>query len=345
MKKMLLPVQTALVMSLFGILIWKSAQAARAVQEALRLCGTTVIPSLFPFFVLSGYWVTAPIGQQSAMLLGKPMERLFSVSRNGAPALLFGLLGGYPLGASTIADLYRQNDISRTDACRLLRFCCNTGPGFFLGAVGMALFQDAAVGVLLYLIHVLSAVTVGLLFYRGKTVVCRSFPQQKSTAANALANAVPHACKSILIVCAYVAFFSAVTAVSSTIWQKLGIAGNIGKGLLEMTSGVLELPIQLPKFSFCLAEILVTFGGFCVMAQTYGILSAVGLPLSEYLLGKIMQTAIAGIMAVPVAEFYFGRNTPILLGAGLIYIVLLSVHFFCRKKARKSSSILHYSSI
>ena len=87
------------------VLITASAQAVQACRAGLRLCAELILPSLFPFFVLSA--LLAKLGLPA--LLGERLaplgRRLFRVSGAGCTALLMGLLGGYPLGAAYIAEL------------------------------------------------------------------------------------------------------------------------------------------------------------------------------------------------------------------------------------------------
>ena len=78
-----------------ALLIW-SDTVRQAVQEGLALCAQSVIPSLFPFFVVSALLVSLGFAQ----FLGRPLEGfmrvLFHVGGNGAAALVLGLAGGYP---------------------------------------------------------------------------------------------------------------------------------------------------------------------------------------------------------------------------------------------------------
>ena len=77
-----------------------SAQAQDSVRDALRLCADTIIPSLFPFFVLSVLLNRLGLPGMLSRLMGRAASALFGVSGEGASALFIGLTGGYPMGAS-----------------------------------------------------------------------------------------------------------------------------------------------------------------------------------------------------------------------------------------------------
>ena len=54
----------------------------------------------------------------------------------GSAALLLGLVGGYPIGARTAAELYASGDLTRQEAERLLTFCNNSNPVFLISVLG-----------------------------------------------------------------------------------------------------------------------------------------------------------------------------------------------------------------
>ena len=119
--------------------------SAAAAREGVTLCLQTVLPSLFPFFVLSSLLVQSDVPRLLSRAMAGIMYPLFGVSGAGASALILGLLGGYPVGARTVAELYGRGEIAREEAEQLLAFCNNSGPGFFLGVCGTAVLRNGAV--------------------------------------------------------------------------------------------------------------------------------------------------------------------------------------------------------
>ena len=153
-------------------LITASDQAAEACREGLRLCAELLLPSLFPFFVLSLLLSRLGFPAWLGQKIAPAAARLFRVSGAGATALVVGLCGGYPLGAVYITDLLKRGTIRPREAERLLAFCNNSGPAFIVGAVGVGVFRSAALGLRLYAVHAAAAVCTGLLlrFWRSPLV-------------------------------------------------------------------------------------------------------------------------------------------------------------------------------
>ena len=110
-------------LGLCGVLAWFLADAGEIRQragEALALCGRSVVPSLFPFLVLSILLVSLGFGELLSPYLAGLMTPLFRLPGCAGSALLLGLAGGYPIGAQTAARLYQEGALTRGEAERLL---------------------------------------------------------------------------------------------------------------------------------------------------------------------------------------------------------------------------------
>lgn len=89
------------------LLLVCSAAAAEAVRQGLLLCARSVVPALFPYFVVSGLFTSLGFAESAGRRLAPVTERLLGVGGAGASAFFLGLLGGYPVGGRTVGQLYR----------------------------------------------------------------------------------------------------------------------------------------------------------------------------------------------------------------------------------------------
>ena len=294
--------RTDLFLILCGILIWFLTDAARIrlwAAEALVLCGKSVIPALFPFLVVSSLLVSLGFGEWLSPYLAGLMAPLFRLPGLASSALVLGLVGGYPVGAQTAADLYRQHLLTREEAERLVTFCNNSNPVFLVSVLGVGVFGSVRTGVLLWLIHVLSALLVGLFFRsHGKTAdrrQPRSLPCRAVSLPVAFVAAVRRSATGMLSVCAFVTLFYVLAAPL----QALG--GRLGPALV----GVVELfsltPLLTPDlFGFVLAAGCVGWGGLSVLCQTAAVLDGTNLSLRPCLLGKLTQGLLSAVLAALV---------------------------------------------
>ena len=114
------------VLCCFSALLLLPEVSAQAARDAMLLCAQTLIPSLFPFFVLSSLLIACGASELLSALLSPLMRPLFGLSGTGAAALALGLCGGYPVGARTAAELVENGALSQEEGERLLAFCTNS---------------------------------------------------------------------------------------------------------------------------------------------------------------------------------------------------------------------------
>ncbi len=286
-----------------GLLIF-SKDTSNAAVSALSLCGRTLIPSLFPFFVLSSVITGSGLGEGVGRSLEKPMRFLFDLPGTCAPAFILGVIGGYPVGAATAAQIYKKGLCEKAEAERLLSFCNNCGPAFILGVCGVALFGRAAAGVLLFLSHIAASVTCGILFRfygRGRRADEKrahgrkapspvpSLPPKEGGAPSPdgasprrlFLSAVKTASRSVLGICAYVIFFS----VAVRLLQLFGV--------IPAAARLLHLLLRPLGADLNFSEKLV--GGFFeVTAGVYGIAST-GAALGAKLCAAAFMLGWAGL--------------------------------------------------
>ena len=132
----------------FGVLVLAVPEAAtRGFAGGTALCLQSVLPALFPFFVVCELLTAAP---PPAVLL-RPMQRVLGLeSAETARALLLSWVGGYAVCARLAGQLYGAGRITRRDAALLQVLGCCSGPGFVIGCVGGALLRNVRLGVVLY---------------------------------------------------------------------------------------------------------------------------------------------------------------------------------------------------
>lgn len=155
-KSLVLP--TIICVFILFLLLFSKNNLAAA-KSGLVLWANSVLPSLLPFFIateLLGYTNIVPL---CGKLLNKLMRPIFNVPGEGAFALLMGIISGYPVGAKIVANLKEQKLCNSIEAERLLSFTNNSGPLFIVGTVGIGLFLDSSIGLILFFTHILACLT------------------------------------------------------------------------------------------------------------------------------------------------------------------------------------------
>ena len=305
-------------------LVAAPTQAIAGAKDGLALCFNVIVPSLFPFFVLSSLVVDLGLAAWLGRAMEGLMRPLFRVSGSCASAVALGFIGGYPVGARTALQLYEQGLCSKPEAERLLAFCNNSGPAFILGVVGAGIFGDSRVGLLLYLTHALASLVVGLLFrfYGGREqkpeLISRPKPIRTVTLPAAFTGAVSRALQSTLNICAFVVFFAVVLRLLSAFGVLSALAGLLSlagleaewanrlvAGLLELSSGVASLQGGAGLTGrVSLAAFMLGWAGLSVHCQVLSFLVDSGLSARVYLAGKLCHGLIAAGLTYALTRLF-----------------------------------------
>lgn len=278
------------------ILILDGKTALDGARTGIELCLKTVIPSLFPFFLLSMVLTSAFLGSSLGVL--RPLGKLCGIPKGGESLLISGLLGGYPVGAQSIAAAYRSGQLSREEAQRLLSFCNNAGPAFLFGMVA-AMFLRKWMAWALWGIHLFGAVLTAILI-PGKGT--RTVGPSHETAVS-LSEALNRSVRIMASVCGWVVLFRVVIAFLRrwVLWLLPASAQVAIIGLLELSNGCCELlSVSDVELRFVICSGLLAFGGLCVTMQTFSVTA--GLSLRYYFLGKLLQTAFSVLLAGAVVS-------------------------------------------
>ena len=291
-----------LALAAMGILILDSRCAAQSVREALELCTRTLIPSLFPLFVVSGLAVP---GLQAVRL--PFLSQLLRLPAGSEGIFLLGCAGGFPVGASAVGQFYRDGSLSKADAERMIGLCSFCGPAFLFGVLPRFLPMDRVA--VLFVLQLETALVLGAFWPGGSEGALR--PQSEDIA---LSEAVRRAVRSMTSVCAWVTL-AAVAAGFLRRWLFPLLPGTLSlilTGALELTNGIFALEPGTDR-SFLLCAAFLCFGGVSVLLQIGGVVR--GLSIKQCILQKMLH----GLLGFAVAYGYlrFGPMSLVLIPAML----------------------------
>ncbi len=299
MKKAMLNLFTLLIILL---MILKGSEAIAYAHNSLILCYEMIIPTLFPFFICSSILVHSGFCEALSKIFAPVMQPLFGINPSGSAAFILGIISGYPLGAVTACQLFQSSYLSKEEAERLLAFCNNSGPLFILCSVGIGLFSSIKTGILLYIAHILGAVTVGVILKLFSKPIYNprvgSISVEEKNTGQIFSLSLQNAVSSILTVCGAVVFFSVVSSLIMDFIPDFTLK-PILYGLLEFAGGNAQISVSNLNYTekLILSCIITGFAGLCVHIQVLGVVASYGLRLKTYITGKIMHGIFAGIYA------------------------------------------------
>lgn len=244
-----------------------------ATKRGLELWATTVVPALFPFFVVTNLLSQTKVVDILGKLFDKLMKPLFNVPGIGGFAFVMGLISGYPVGAKVVSNFREQNLVTKDEGERLLAFTNNSGPLFILSSVGIGLFGDTKTGILLLCTHILSCITVGIILGKFSKKADEEFKLRMNTKltrktsesytipnthnvtlknlGEILANSINNSISTIFLIGGFVVIFSVIISILNKT-HTLDLFSNLLKPILQiinididfakpLLSGIIEL--------------------------------------------------------------------------------------------------------
>lgn len=296
---------TLMAVGLTAVILLFPADCLSLALNGLNLWFGKMIPTLFPFMVLSGIMIRMNLTGAFVRMLNPVLGRIFKVNPSCIYGIVIGFLCGFPMGAHVAAQLCEQKQISAGEASFLLAFCNNIGPVYFLSFVLPTLFSgNISPGIKLCLLMGMYGLPLlyglflrytmyrniidpdGHKYYSGQRTI---------SLAKALDESVFNSLTSIARLGGYMIFFNLLFILPDLTSRILHLGSQASRTfvgsagcLLEITGGIGLLGNQAPAFVFC----VLPFGGLSCIAQTYSMIKNTSLSVTEYVMHKMILTAL-----------------------------------------------------
>lgn len=292
-----------------ALMLRRADVAANYMREGLTLCARAIVPSLFPFMVLSELLVTSGVGEWLSLPLERPLGKLLGLPRAGCCAVFLGLLCGFPIGARCAILAYEKGTLDQDECERTLACSSIPSSAFLISTVGTTLWKDAKFGMLLYISAIFSALLSGILLYvlqkRRHTKEWQqtiSKPTKIHFEAGMFPTAMKNATVSTLLICAYVVFFSTLTGTVELVIGRFAVSEithAILSTFLELSGGVSAAAgLASRQLAAILTGAAVGWSGLSIHCQMLSLCDGHNISTRPYLAAKLMQaTACAGMMA------------------------------------------------
>ena len=284
--------------SLFSVLlICCSDITSSAALSALNHSVRKVIPALFPYMVLSSFFVHLRLADSVSRVL--PMC-YFGFPDSAAPVLLTGLLFGFPAGASGCAHLFRSGELSREESARLCALSGHVSPAFLMGSIG-ALWDSKAYGLFLFLCSTAYTVITGFILGRKHTVPSSSVitPAKEENTVTVFCQSVTSAASACLGIIGFIVFFRSAGAVIAETLPALRAFVSV---VFEFSYGCVYSAGLGGIRGAALTGFAVGFSGLSVLLQTASFISPEGISLLPFAVSKLCEGIF---LASASAVFYF----------------------------------------
>ncbi len=301
------------VLSLLSLLFLLSdpSLALEGAKNGLLLWGMVIVPTLFPFMLCSA----AIVGSGGVPLLTRPLmpflSRFLHLTENGSYVLLTGLLCGYPMGAKTCSDFYRNGRLSYAEASRLLAFANHPSPMFLLGYTASqiasipGLSASFSVWRLLLCVY-LPILPLAVLSWKvyGPAVTSEPGKEPPSKPENtpfSLDDSIISCADTMVKIGAYIIIFSILVLYGAKIPCPSPLYRGILLSSIEITTGIQAVALTVSgQAGAFIITMAVSFGGLSGIFQTksvmgYAATKNAGLSIRHYVLWKLLHAFSSGL--------------------------------------------------
>lgn len=281
----IIPLMLLLIIILIAIDPLKYSEVA---LKGLEVWFKVLVPALLPFFILTKIFASTGMLTDASKLFAPITRKLYNCPSVSAYVFLMSIITGYPVGSKLIADLYNTNQIDKNDATKMMSFCANSGPMFILGSVGLGMFANKAMGIIIYISHILGSLLNGLIYRNIKSKNQVSIIQEQTSSS--FTESITSSISSIMLIGGVVCFSFVIVEVitSSFIFKVLinalsfiglntNVISSFFSGIFEITKGCLMLsstPLNF-KFATTLCTFIISFGGISTLLQSMAFLKGI----------------------------------------------------------------------
>lgn len=155
-------------------------KAFQSSLEGLTIWWKLVFPALMPFLIMTELLIGFGVIQGTGVLLEPLMRVIFRLPGVSGWALASGFVVGFPAGARITASLREKNLLTRTETERLTALSHLCSPLFLIMVIGIGFLHNAKLGILLAIIHYISAFATAFLMRQSKQAIAP--PEAKTPA-------------------------------------------------------------------------------------------------------------------------------------------------------------------
>ena len=318
------------------------------VKNTLALFLENVMPSLFPFILFTNIIISTDIISS--------LTSIFKKNYNIISLIIIGFLCGYPMGAKATYKYFLDNKITKNDALYLMSFINNCNPIFIISTIGICIFENIHIGIILLMSHYISAILIGIYYYKSRSnIIHESEIKSNSFGKNSdkklhkmdFFEIIDYSIKNTFVVLANILGFIIIFNILFGLLEKFLITINIPISIITLLSSTFEVTsgTKLLYFNSTFSENITTslisfalgFSGFSIIFQIYSCIHKLKIPISTLMKNKLIHGILSFILTytfinvIPnksIINFniiHFSEATYYLIVTSLLYLFVFSI--------------------
>ena len=274
---------------------------AEGILNGLESSAKILVPSLFPFMVLSSFAIRSGAYECTGKLFS-PLARILKLPKSTVSAVVLSFIGGFPVGARCVKLLCESGEISEKQAERMMKFCVCSGASFLVTAIGAIMLGNITAGIILYVSQIVSGIILGIVsgIFSNKESE-KKIPVKKPESTDimqAFIMSCSDGATAIVELTAMVSVFSMLINVV----EKLGADNYFLTSIIEVTTAcqkIAEKGCPLWALSFA-----VGYGGLCVHLQIFSLLKGIKINKLIFELYRLANAFLSSLITYFICRFF-----------------------------------------
>ena len=266
-----------------------------------------LIPTLFPFLLISKLLIYYNIIEHLNKIFGYFIEKIYKVSKNSSFIVIISMFTGFPTGSIYIKEMLENNYITIEEANKLITFTSFANPLFVISVIGETLLNNKEIGIFIFIIHLITGLSVGLLFKCDKkSINIVNNNSLKDSFITILMKSINTSFITLVNMLGIIIFFLIIISLINTIIPN-NIFTIILNGIIEITSGITYLTkskLNL-KLVSSLIGAFISFNGISVHFQIKSIIDNTHIKYVYFLFARILHSLLCFVFIFILFDLLF----------------------------------------
>ena len=269
------------------------------VTYSLNLWVKNLLPSMFPFFVISDILIAYHITNYIPKIVKKSFCSLFCVKENIVTIFFLSCISGFPSNARMIKMMYESGNITKEEGNHSLLFTHFSNPLFVLSTVAVMFLQQERYGYIILISHILGNIVIGIACRSREFYLQYDYTQKldkSQSFSKILIQAIRSSIDTSLLILGTLTCFLIFSSILIYHLHLDDYTGTIVRGILEITMGLKSLSmLAIPDiYKVVLSTMFLSFGGLSVHLQVLSQIIDIDLSYFQYFVARLFHAMISG---------------------------------------------------
>ncbi len=292
------------------LLLTNSKVVTNNINLSLDIFLHNLMPSLYIYILITEILINSNLMYTLSFALDKSLSKIFRIPTHTTFVLIISYLLGYPNAAKCISKLYDEKKISFNLAKKLLAFTNNASPAYILCTIGLGMFNNINIGMLLLISHFVSSIIIGLCHPYTEDIIQQNVVNSNSfckisSPYQILSTSILNSFKTLGIILGYTILFSLIPNLLVTYINLPILFKGITIGAFELSNGI-EILSTITIDStllLCTVSFLLSFSSLMIIFQIYTFVLKTNIKIKELIIYKFIHGILSTVITYILLKF------------------------------------------